>query len=301
MPLVAQSGTVTLEALYRNSANQSSDATAVQMQLRDPSGTVVYGPLSVPPILHDGLGRYHYTWDVLPTEALGTWTAEWSGIIAGQVATGNDFVEVVLAGSIVVGSSLVSIDTVQALMSPSLSDADLQALIDQEEAWLARRIGPLTGARTERFVSVRSTQDIRLQRPTAVDNIFAVDDHGTDATSTVELRRYGWRVSRTGATAWLAANVLDAKVAITYQPTDELEVRRVLLTTLIPLALSQAGAPSMGYEQEVIGTYSYTIGTGAKSPQGLRYAAVRSLLEPREPETNRIHSRSAPEPWGFIP
>ena len=48
-------------------------------------------------------------------------------------------------------TSLVSIAEVRALVNSRLGDVDLGAVIDREEAWLAGRVGPLTGERTDTF------------------------------------------------------------------------------------------------------------------------------------------------------
>ena len=47
--------------------------------------------------------------------------------------------------------SLVMLSEVRALVETGLTDADLQAVLDREEGWLASRIGALTGERTETF------------------------------------------------------------------------------------------------------------------------------------------------------
>ena len=95
--------------------------------------------------------------------------------------------------------SLLDLTATRALIASDLSDDAFQAVIDQEEAWLARRIGPLTGIRTEIFRGVRARQVIRLQRPTenvddAYASAFLVEDRGIDVTANVILLRNGWRV-----------------------------------------------------------------------------------------------------------
>ena len=119
MPFVGQGGTVKLEALYRNGSGQAADATNVSMQLRNPGGTVIYGPLVIPPIVDEpGVGNYSYTWTTTGSETLGTWTAEWSGIIAGVDVQGNDYVEVVLAGSVVTEPLEPELGKVAAYVTP---------------------------------------------------------------------------------------------------------------------------------------------------------------------------------------
>lgn len=101
MPLVAQGGSVSLRALYRNGAGQAAEADSVSMQLRNPAGVVTYGPFSIPPIVNEaGVGEYSYAFVAGVAEALGTWVAEWSGVVAGSPVLGYDYVELVLPGSV---------------------------------------------------------------------------------------------------------------------------------------------------------------------------------------------------------
>ena len=79
--------------------------------------------------------------------------------------------------------SLVTPDEVQARgIATALADAVLQDIIDEQEAWLARRIGPLTGSRTETFEVGRSLtwRELLLMRYT---DAVAVVDGGATLTS----------------------------------------------------------------------------------------------------------------------
>jgi hypothetical protein len=160
-----------------------------------------------------------------------------------------------------------------------LDTLTLQDAIDEEEAWLARRIGQLVGERTERlslaYLSPR-TSEVRLQRPT--DEV-AVKQDGV-ALATVELRPAGWVVANLPE-GTRYAGILE----LTYTPTDELEVRRAV-KQLLGLALSSQTAG--GLTGETMGTYSYqrSAGTSAK----VRAAIVRSLQEPSSAGTTRLRS-----------
>ena len=61
-------------------------------------------------------------------------------------------------------TSLTSITEVRALVRSRLSDSDLQAVIDREEAWLAGRVGALTGARTDTFTPGFGDTPLYLRR-----------------------------------------------------------------------------------------------------------------------------------------
>jgi hypothetical protein len=101
MPTVARGGEIKLSALYRNGAGLPADATNVGMSLRNPDGDILYGPFTIPPIVDEpGVGNYSYLWQTLAGEELGTWSAEWSGLIAGGDVFGTEYIEVVLAGTV---------------------------------------------------------------------------------------------------------------------------------------------------------------------------------------------------------
>jgi len=132
MPIVAQGGTIKLDALFRNSSQQATepDAGSVSVQLRDPIGNVVLGPFAEPPIVNEpGVGAFSYTWSVPINAALGTWVAEWFGNIAGDtIGPGNDFIEVVLPGTIATPglSFLIKPDDYDAIRAVlGMADADL--------------------------------------------------------------------------------------------------------------------------------------------------------------------------------
>lgn len=193
--------------------------------------------------------------------------------------------------------SLLDFAMARELISSDLSDDAFQEVIDLEEAWLARRIGQLEGVRTERFINVRYLQTIRLRRPTAMDDMFVVVDNGVDVTSQVELRWDGWRVARLEDVGWNAYAITDSEVEVTYEPNDLLEVQRALMS-LVRLTAS-ASTIATGITSETIGSYSYTLGTGAEAPRNIRASVLRSLREPSAPFTSRIRSSIIPEPLGI--
>lgn len=157
----------------------------------------------------------------------------------------------------------------RALITTSLSDDDLEDVIAREEAWLARRIGPLEGERVETFVSVDGDEVLRLTRPALA--VAVEDDSG--ARTDFELR--GWSdIVPTGT--W------SGDVLVTYTPTDESEVRRALVTA-VRLTVSESA-----YAQQSAGGYSAT--TDVSAQRTVRFALWRSLLRPRTPSTTRLRS-----------
>ncbi len=149
--------------------------------------------------------------------------------------------------------SQVTVAEVRALTDASLSDGDLQGVIDREEAYLARRIGPLVGPRTV-TISQPATEFFRLMRPASTAT--ATDAGAATAVELVD-ERYVYR----------ANGYWNGAVTITYTPNDTAEVERVIIE-LVRLALSETA-----YMSETIGDYSY------QRPEGRgRTALVASLM-----------------------
>lgn len=168
-----------------------------------------------------------------------------------------------------------------------LSEEALQAAIDREEAWLARRIGQLEGERTETFplVAIRPTSnELRLRRPTDEVQVTQSDFAGNspaDITGSVELRHYGWRV----ALLPNGYHYTSGPVDVTYTPNDELEVERALLQLVgLDLGTTTGG----GLQSEIMGSYSYTRAAGSASR--IRQSIVRELREPAAASSSRLLS-----------
>lgn len=180
--------------------------------------------------------------------------------------------------------SLIDPADVEALISPGLESDALQDLIDREEDWLANDsevgIGELTGARTQTiWVQPGDADPLLLRRPTdefggagsggsldVLDNGVARDDVELTGPARIEARNGGW----TGP-----------KVEITYTPTDELRVKRVVIE-LVRLALS-----SSPYNQEATEGRSYS---RSKPVEFQRAQLARSLHPHRSLKTVRLNT-----------
>jgi len=179
--------------------------------------------------------------------------------------------------------SLLTLAEARALISTSLGDVAFQGVIDREEAWLARRIGALSGARTQTFhVRVADADDpLWLRRPTSA---VTVADNGV-ATTAIRLLRDGTVVEKTTG-SWTGP------VAVTSTPNDAEEVRRVIVE------LIRIGVSASAYAAETIGDYSYS--RGADSPASQRDALVRDLVPRRGPGTIRLRSPYVSERVGAV-
>lgn len=172
--------------------------------------------------------------------------------------------------------SLLTLAEARALVSTRLGDVDLQGVIDREEAWLARRIGALSGSRTQTFHVRSADRDdpVRLRRPTST---VTVTDAGVLlAGSSVRLLRNGAAVEKTTG-SWTGP------VAVASTPNDTEEVRRVIAE------LIRVGVSASPYESETIGDYSYSRGS-AGTPDAQRHALVRDLVPHGGPGTIRLRS-----------
>jgi hypothetical protein len=158
--------------------------------------------------------------------------------------------------------SLLTFAEASALISTSLGDADFQGVIDREEAWLAGRIGALTGERTDTFTPGIGDTSLHLRRRT--DSVVLTDDGsplvaGTDylfTPSTGQIRRL--------------VGYWSGSVTVTYTPSDAAEVKRAILE------LIRGTVGESGYDSETIGDYSYD--RGASSGRLSRSGLARGIL-----------------------
>ena len=144
-----------------------------------------------------------------------------------------------------------------------------QDMIDEEEAWLAVQVGPLTGERTETFYlpsRLTGTIDaLYLSRRTD-----AVDGFTSDGTSLTEHRLVaGYIVERN----YDATESWSDPLVVTYTPNDEELVKGVIYDLLTYRTLP-------GNLQSVrIGAYSETYATGSQGGSGaVRRALVGKIL-----------------------
>jgi len=187
--------------------------------------------------------------------------------------------------------SLVDIAAVRALVRSRLSDVDLQAVIDREEEWLAGRVGPLTGERTDTFMPGIGDTPLYLRR--RADSVVLTDAGRTLVASeflftpsTGQIRRI-WTPDLAENPPWRQLYLgWQGTVAATYTPTDDAAVKRAVIE------LVRGTVDETGFDAETIGDYSYT--RGASTGRLNRAGLARSILVRRPAYSMRI--RSAMEP-----
>lgn len=153
-------------------------------------------------------------------------------------------------------------------------DDRAQDIIDEQESWLEHRIGQLIGVRTETFYVGTSETRGALYLRRYTDQVTVLD-------AEVEVDAAHYRLVDSGATIQRTYSALSRiwtgpYVEVTYEPTDETDVRRVLFDLV-----AMAAEPQGPYESEQIGSYSYRRGKGTLT--GVRAALASSILPARAP------------------
>lgn len=161
-------------------------------------------------------------------------------------------------------------------------DGVAQDIIDEQEAWLARRIGLLVGARTETFYVGLGATTGKLALSRFTDDVDVTDGGAAVDAGRIRLVDRGSAVifSSSAPSRWWAGPYVE----VAYTPSDEDEVRKAI-ADLVGLAAVPVGP----YESETIGAYSYTRGSAKSSPVSQRAQIVSSLL-PVHDAALTIHS-----------
>jgi len=151
--------------------------------------------------------------------------------------------------------SLLTADELRALVQTGLDDADLQRIIDREEAEVIAQYGAhYTDASTpvSEVVSGGGCNLFLKRRISAVSSIAEASTLGGTATTLTASQYYVWpgqgRITRLPeGTAW------GSQVTVSYVPADDRPLRRQVLIELVRLALEQTAMQS----ESVAGEYSY--------------------------------------------
>jgi hypothetical protein len=157
-----------------------------------------------------------------------------------------------------------------------------QGILDEEEDWLARRIGPLTGLRTETFYVGYGAVHGKLALRRYTDEVTVTDGQTVVDTDHYRLVDNGAAFERTylAAGSWWNGPYVSAA----YEPNDITEVRKGLYA-LVGIALEGIDNPGQ-YQSETLGDYGYTRGTASGStPAARRAGLVAGLLPKRDPLT----------------
>ena len=153
--------------------------------------------------------------------------------------------------------TLVAPADVKALISTSLTDAQLQQVIERVEAKVIRRYGPHYSASTTVVTETLYglTQSLYMRRRLA--SISAITEYQTlDALTGSALTTTAWhlrgdegRIQRMPEGARWGSRVLTV-----YTPEDDSQQRRDVIIKLVRLSLERTGMKS----ESIAGEYSYT-------------------------------------------
>lgn len=152
--------------------------------------------------------------------------------------------------------SVIGVDDVRSLVRSALNDAQLQLVIDREQALLERRLGAAYVDASTAITQVRRGEGAHVFLPRRIGTVSAVTERlNVDADAeTLSAEDYyvradeGMLVRRPAGTAW------GELVTVTYVPADDRAEWRGVLIELVRLALTRTALQS----ESIAGEYSYT-------------------------------------------
>jgi hypothetical protein len=148
-------------------------------------------------------------------------------------------------------SSLVTVANLRDLVQTSMSDVDLQTVIDREEAMLVQRCGAHYEDDSTRVTETLSGSKRNLYLRRKVTSIYRVTEDSivlSQGDDDFRVWALEGRIERLPAgTTW------GSVVSVIYVPYDDNEQRRAVLIELVRLALERTAMRS----ESVAGEYSY--------------------------------------------
>lgn len=146
--------------------------------------------------------------------------------------------------------SLVLPATVKALVKTSLSDADLQVIIDRIEAQITARIGePQTDAMATEVTKTLRGEGFYLFMTTEIHAVVSIVEDETTLSSDEYQTWSGGVIERLPS----ESNWGD-RVVVTYKPTDDRLKRAQVIIDLVRLVIERTAMRS----ESIAGEYSYT-------------------------------------------
>ena len=146
--------------------------------------------------------------------------------------------------------SLVTPTDVKALINTSLSDANLQTVIDRVEAQITARIGaPQTDAYATEVVKTMRGEGEYLFMPTEIYSVSSIVEDTSTLTSDQYQTWAGGVIERLPDDShW------GDRCVVTYKPTDDRLVRAQVIIDLVRLVIERTAMKS----ESIAGEYSYT-------------------------------------------
>lgn len=297
---VGQGGTITLPAVFRLAGTGALvDADPVRVDILNPSNVAVVTD-AIP--VHDSTGTYHYVYAVPLAAPLGTWTAHWTGVINSSPVAGDDYFDVLLAGSITFTSTILSM-TKQILGiddTDTSQDTTLLGMINDVTVWMRKILHTNFATDVPTTLAFYETRDDGwLQLPddgvvTQVKVFTSRASTGTilnatsDWTQTGPDRLYLRRspLPYENIPFWERRTIrymplVNARIEVTYTPAGTVPgpVMRAIAITAAALFTNPPDEIG-GYDFESIGDYSYKINRKITAIEALAPASARALYAP---------------------
>ena len=146
--------------------------------------------------------------------------------------------------------SLVTPTDVKALINTSMSDENLQTVIDRVEAQITARIGaPQTDAYETEVVKTMRGEGEYLFMPTEIYSVSSIVEDTSTLTSDQYQTWAGGVIERLPDDShW------GDRVVVTYKPTDDRLVRAQVIIDLVRIVIERTAMKS----ESIAGEYSYT-------------------------------------------
>lgn len=257
---VGQGGTIVLDAIFMDGSGTLVNAAPVLVDIINPANTQLVTD-GVP--TNPSVGTYNYSYTVAGLAPLGLWKAHWTGVINGVAVQGDDFFEVIAAGSIGFDDTVfatvaelkdylatdfaVGVETRQAEQALRLATAAIRSYTNQH-------ISQVNGE----TVPVIPMGELILLPELPVTAVASITANGVTVTSS----SYTWHksgiVERTGG--WgTGPHLVTYSHGFTSTPG-------AIKKACLELATSMITNPT-DVRQESIGAYSVTFG-GSVGPRG---------------------------------
>ncbi len=238
--MIAVGTTTTLRGEYRDGAGSLVDPVTPRLSILDPAGAVVVAPTAP---VRDSLGLYHYDYAVPLGAPTGTYTARWTGTVAGAPVSADEAFDVVAAFGV-----LATVDELETLLGrvfTATEAATAQLVLDMASAAIRSRTGQQFTVATSTVALRARRGKVRLpQRP--VTAVSAVTDTATPPVPVTFVwdRFDSLLVGR------------DGTVLVTYTHGDPAVPDDI---GAVALAVARRGFEALlaDMESETIGAYSY--------------------------------------------
>ena len=147
-------------------------------------------------------------------------------------------------------TSLVSPENVKVLVNTSLSDLNLQTVIDRVEAQIVERIGePQTDGMATTITKIMRGEGYYLFMPTEIYAVVSIVEDGNTLTGDEYQSWAGGVIERLPNESYWGD-----RMTVVYKPVDDRKKRSQVIIDLVRLVLERTAMKS----ENIAGEYSYT-------------------------------------------